>query len=59
LRHIEKSTIDITRQLTNMLISRDGIESVEVEPTEKITITSDKGDKIELTGPVKIIVDQN
>ncbi|EPD52774.1 hypothetical protein HMPREF1210_01154 [Paenisporosarcina sp. HGH0030] len=51
---MEKSTKDITDEL----LQREGIAHLNIEPYEKVTITTGQGEQ-HFTGPAIIIVNQD
>ncbi|MET3508568.1 BC1881 family protein [Halalkalibacter oceani] len=44
-----------TEELTKILSDREGVETLRVEPYEKVVITTERGEK-EFSGPAVILV---
>ncbi|HWL22401.1 MAG TPA: BC1881 family protein [Ureibacillus sp.] len=47
-----------TKEITDELLRREGISHLNIEPYEKVTITTGQGER-EFTGPVMIIINQD
>ena len=47
-----------TKELSQELVSREGVSYIDLEPYEKVTITTGQGE-LEFTGPAIIIINQD